>query len=112
MDLLKKVTGKGVGGIVALAVVGGGGSWWRMDPATRDVIVSGTGKIIGWLMIVLLAPWVTFFATTWVARRDSNSAGAALVAAYTLVEALLLGWLFNWHVAGVTAWTFVIAGAL
>src|SRR5205085_1231280 len=73
-------------------LIGGGVSWRRMDPATRGLSVSGTGKIIGWLMVVLLAPSVTFFATTWIARRASNAAGAALVAAYTLVEAQLPGW--------------------
>jgi FtsH-binding integral membrane protein len=112
MDLLKSVTGKVVAGAVGLAVVAGGISWWRMDDATRQMLVTGTGRIVSWMGIVLLLPWATFFVTGWVARRESNAAGAALVAAYTLVEALLLAWLFHWQIPGATAWTFLIVGTL
>lgn len=112
MDLLKTVTGKVVGGAVALAAVAGGITWYRTDEATRQMLLSGTGKIVSWLLIVLLAPWATFFVTTWVAKRDSNGAGAALVAGYTIVEALLLARLFNWNIPGGTAWSFLIVGAL
>ncbi|HYO08118.1 MAG TPA: hypothetical protein VER17_04035 [Tepidisphaeraceae bacterium] len=112
MDLLNSVTGKVVGGAVALAVVAGGISWWRMDDATRQALLSGTGKIVSWLLIVLLVPWATFFLTSWVARRENNAAGAALVVAYTIVEAVILAWLFNFSVPGATAWTFLGAGTL
>ena len=112
MDLLKTVTGKVVAGAVALAVVAAGISWWQMDEATRQMLLSGTGKIVSWLLIVLLVPWATFFLTTWVAKRESNAAGAALVAGYTVLEALLLAKLFEWNVRTPTAWTFLIVGAL
>ena len=112
MDLLKTVTGKVVAGAVGLAVVAGGISWWRMDDATRQMLLTGTGRIVSWLGIVLLLPWATFFLTGWVARRESNAAGAALVAAYTLLEAVLLAWLFHWQIPGATAWTFLVAGTL
>jgi hypothetical protein len=112
MDLLKTVTGKVVAGAVALAVIAGGISWWRMDEATRQMLLSGSGKIVSWLLVVLFAPWATFFLTTWVAKRESNAAGAALVAAYTIFEALLLALLFHWNVPGATAWTFLVVGAL
>ena len=112
MDLLKTVTGKVVGGAVLLAAVAGGITWYRTDDATRQMLLSGTGKIMSWLLIVLLAPWATFFVTTWVAKRDSNAAGAGLVAGYTIIEAALLAWLFNWNIPGATAWTFLIVGAL
>ncbi len=112
MDLLKTVTGKVVAGAVALAVIAGGISWWRMDEATRQMLLSGSGKIVSWLLVVLFAPWATFFLTTWVAKRESNAAGAALVAAYTVIEALLLAWLFHWNIPGATAWTFLVVGAL
>ena len=46
MDLLKTVTGKVVAGAVALAVIAGGISWWRMDEATRQMLLSGSGKIV------------------------------------------------------------------
>src|SRR5678809_187809 len=106
MDLLKSVTGKVVAGAVALAVVAAGISWWQMDEATRQMLLSGSGKIVSWLLVVPFAPWATFFLTTWVAKRESNAAGAALVAAYTVIEALLLAWLFHWNIPGATAWTF------
>jgi FtsH-binding integral membrane protein len=112
MDLLKTVTGKVVAGAVTLAVVAAGISWWRMDDATRQMLLSGTGKIVSWLGIVLLVPWATFFITTWVAKRENNAGGAALVAAYTLLEALLLAWLFDWRIPGATAWTFLVVGTL
>jgi FtsH-binding integral membrane protein len=112
MDLLKTVTGKVVAGVVTLAVVAAGISWWQMDPATRQMLLAGAGKIVSWLGVMLLVPWATFFMTSWVARRESNAAGAALVAAYTIAEAFLLGWLFQWDVHGATAWTFLAAGTL
>jgi FtsH-binding integral membrane protein len=112
MDLLKSVTGKVVAGACSLAVVAGGISWWQMDESTRQMLLSGTGKIISWLGIVLLAPWATFFITSWVNRLESNAAGAALVAGYTLLEGLLLAKLFNWQIHGATAWTFLAAGTL
>jgi hypothetical protein len=64
------------------------------------------------VLVVLLVPWATFFVTAWVARRESNVAGAALVAIYTILEAVLLAWLFNFNVPGVTAWTFLGAATL
>ena len=112
MELLKTVTGKVVGGAVALAVVAGGISWWRMDEATKSMLVAGAGRIVSWLLVVLFVPWATFFVTAWIAKRESNGAGAALIAVYTLAEAVLLGWLFGWHVHGPTAWTFVGAATL
>jgi len=112
MDLLKSVTGKVVAGAVALAVVAAGISWWQMDEATRQMLLSGTGKIVSWLLVVLFVPWATFFLTTWVAKHESNAAGAALVASYTVLEALLLAKLFDWNVRTPTAWTFLVVGAL
>ena len=112
MDLLKTVTGKVVGGATVLAVVAGGISWWQMDDATRQMLLSGAGRIVAWISIVLTLPWVTFFVIGRVARLESNLAGGVLVLGYTLIELALLGWLFDWSIAGATAWTFVAAGGL
>ena len=112
MEFLKSVTGKVVAGFVGLAVIAGGISWWQMDPHTREMLLSGTGKIIGWLLLVLIVPWATFFVIGRVGKMESNLAGALLVAAYTLIETLLLAWLFNWSIPGATAWTFLLVGAL
>lgn len=112
MEFLKTTAGKIISGLVALAVVAGGISWWTMEPATRQMLVSGTGKIVSWFGLVLVLPWATFFLSTKAAKLNTNLSAALLVAAYTLVEFLLLLWLFDWSVAGATAWTFVIFGTL
>jgi len=112
MDFLKTVTGKILTGLVALAVIAAAISWWQMEPATRSMIVSGTGKIVGWTLAVLVLPWATFFVSVRAGKFDSNLAGAALVTTYTLLELVLLAWLFNWRISGAAGWTFVIAGGL
>jgi hypothetical protein len=112
MELLNSITGKVTAGVVALAVIAGGISWWQMEPDTRQMLLRGTGKIAAWFGVVLFLPWVSFFVTTWVAKRESNVAGAMLVAGYTIIETLLLAWLFDWTLPGATAWTFLIVGML
>ena len=103
MDLLKGMAGKVMTGVVALAVIIGAFTWWSMDPAARQGILQGTGRIIAWFGIVILLPWATFFLIATIARRESNVFGAVLVAAYTLLELLLLVWLFDWSVHGAAA---------
>ena len=112
MELLKSLTGKVVSGAVALTVVAAGISWWRMDESTRAMLLDGTGKIVSWLGVVLVLPWVTFFVIGRVAKAESNLAGAVLVLAYTLLEVGLLGWLFSWSMPGPTAWTFFAVAGL
>src|SRR3954470_21857799 len=112
MDFLKSMTGKIITGAVTLAVIVAGISWWQTDPATRQMLLSGTGRIISWLGIVLIVPWATFFLIGKVARLDSNAAGAALVASYTVLETVALLWLFHWKLPGPTAWSFLAVGAL
>jgi hypothetical protein len=112
MDFLKTMTGKIVGGLVSLAVLIAGISWWRMDSQTKQMLLSGTGKIVSWFGIVLLVPWATFFIISWVAKMDKNAAGAVLVFVYTLIEALMLAWLFSWSFPSATAWSFFAVGTL
>jgi hypothetical protein len=112
MEFLKSVTGRIVSGMVGLAVVAAAISWWQMDPSTRQTLVSGTGRIVAWFGVVLCWPWVSFAVIAWVARMESNAAGAALVASYTLAEIILLAWLFHWHMPNATAWTFLLFGGL
>ena len=109
---MKTVTGKVVSGLVALAVVTCAISWYRMDPATKDAIVSGTGKIFSWTGVVLIIPWLSFAVIGRVAKFQSNLIGALLVIVLTGLELGLLGWLFNWSIAGRTAWTFLFLGGL
>lgn len=112
MDFLKSVTGKVVTGLVGLAVVAAAISWWQMDEATRHMLLTGTGRITAWFGVVLFFPWVTFAIIGRVAKLDNNTAGAILVGAYTLLELILLLWLFGWSLPGATAWTFAGVGLL
>ena len=112
MDLLKGITGKVVGGVVSVCVIAIAISWWRSDEQTRQMLLAGAGRIGAWLGIVLAAPWASFFLIGRVARFESNAAGAALVLGYTIVEAILLAWLFGWNFSGHTGWTLAAAAAL
>ena len=112
MDFLKTTAGKVISGFVSLAVVAAAISWWRMDEATKTMLVNGTGKIVGWMMIVLLVPWATFFIISKVASLGSNLAGGLLVLGYTVVEFVVLLWMFSWKVNGTGAWTAAVVGLL
>lgn len=112
MEFLKTITGKIATGLIALAVIAAGISWWQMEPSTRQALVSGTGKILAWLGVVLVWPWASFAIIARVAHRDTNLSAAILVFSYTLMETLLLAWLFHWHLPGATAWTFLSLGCL
>ena len=112
MDFLKTVGGKVASGLVALAVIATAISWWQMDAATRHMLLSGAGRIAGWFAVVLAVPWATFFLIGRVGKLESNAAGAALILAYTALEAILLAWLFGWSLRGATAVTFFAAAAL
>ena len=112
MNFLKGITGKIITALLTLGVIAGGVSWWQMDLQTREMLIGGTGRILGWLGIVLFVPWASFFVIGRVAKIESNLAGAALVGAYTLIELIMLAWLFDWTLPTATAWTFVAVGGL
>ena len=112
MDFLKGVAGKVVTGLVTLAVIATVISWWQMEPETRAMLLRGAGRILGWLGLVLVVPWASFFLIGRVARLESNGAGAALVLAITAAEAAVLAWLFDWSIGGPAAWVFFIGATL
>jgi FtsH-binding integral membrane protein len=112
MDFLKTIGGKVVTGLMAIAVIAAAISWWEMDASTKDKLLSGTGKILGWFGIVIALPWASFFLIGRVAKLESNAAGGAFVALLTALEAVLLAWLFNWAVKGAMPWTFFAAATL
>ena len=119
MDFLKTVGGKIVGGLVSVAVIAMAITWWQMDRASRDQVLTGTGHffhwifvVVGWILIVGALPWVTFFVIGWVNRFEHNVAGALLVLAYTALEAVILAWLFHWSIHGGTAIVFFSAATL
>jgi hypothetical protein len=112
MDFLKSLGGKIAGGLIALAVVAAGISWWQMDPETRRAIVSTSGRIMAWGLVVLLVPWLCFWLLGWVARLQSNVAGAVFVLVLTAIEAIALAALFNGSIHGTTAWVMYAAAIL
>ena len=112
MDFLKTIAGKILTGAIALAVVAGGIAWFQAGPVVRSEWTSGAGRVASWLGIVLIVPWIAFAVIGWVARRESNTAGAVLVGSLALLEMVGLAWLFNWHVHGATAWSFFVLSAV
>ncbi len=112
MDFLKTLAGKVATGLIALAVVAGGIAWWQTDPATRHEILSVSGRLSGWAGIVLMVPWAIFWLIGWVARFESNAAGAVLILALTIAEAAVLAWLFHWSLHGSTEWVLYVSANL
>ncbi|HQY88610.1 MAG TPA: hypothetical protein PK402_08120 [Tepidisphaeraceae bacterium] len=112
MDFLKSIGGKIVTGLIALLVIGAAIAWFQAAPETRERWVGTFGRALGWSVIVIVAPWACFMLISWVARMRSNAAGAALVFGITLIETLVLAWLFNFSVNGTIGWIFAIAGVL
>lgn len=112
MDFLKTVGGKIISGLVGVAVIAIAISWWQMDVSTRQMLVTGAGRIVSWTLVVGVVPWITFFVVGWVGAMEKNAAGAALIFMYTALEAALLGWLFAWKIHGATATVFFVAATL
>src|SRR5690606_24301859 len=108
----KGIGGKVVGGIVALGVVVAAIAFYQGGPEGRAAFFDASGKILGWGLIVAIVPWVLFWLVVRVARRESNGAGAALVAGITLAELLALWWMFDFQVGGTVAVSFFVVGVL
>jgi hypothetical protein len=119
MDFLKTIGGKIVGGMVSLGVIVMVIAWWQMDQTTKDHLLTGTGhffvglmKVIGWILVVGVLPWVTFFMSGWVNKFENNVASALLIIGYTALEGLMLAWLFGWWVKGATSIVFFSGATL
>ncbi len=123
MDFLKTMAGKVVTTIVTaavtLAVIIAAISWFTMSPGERQAVLSDVGQVtraigmfIGWLLLVGVIPWATFFVIGKVGRIETNLAGVALVVVYTGLEATLLAWMYGWSVRGAVAWIFFAAATL
>ncbi len=75
MDFLKSVGGKIATGAVRLAVAAAGLAWYETAAATKHAILSDTGRILGWSLLVLVLPWASFALVGWVAKFDTNGPG-------------------------------------
>jgi hypothetical protein len=111
-DFLKTLAGKIASGVVALAVAGAGLAWYETDPATKHAILSLSGRILGWCLLMLIVPWASFALIGWVGKMRSNAAGAVLVLAITIADAIVLAWLFSWSIRGATEWVLFTAAVL
>ncbi len=112
MDFLKSVGGKIATGAVSLAVVSAGVAWWQTEQATKDHILSVSGRLLGWFLLVLVVPWALFWLIAWVAKLDRNAAGAGLILSITAVQAVVLAWMFGWSIHGPTVWVLYVAAVL
>lgn len=109
MDLLKSTTSKVATGAITLAVVAGAITWWQTPVETRDAILAATGRIIGWLLLVVVAPFPFSPLLASVAKKFNTNAGPALlIIGVTLVEAVLLAWLLNFSISGAAGWIFYL----
>jgi hypothetical protein len=111
-DFLKTLAGKIATAVLSLAIVAAGLAWYETEPATKHAILSDTGRLLGWLMLVLIVPWAGFALIGWVAKFQTNAAGAALVLLFAAIEAVLLAWMFGWSVHGATEWVLYAAAIL
>jgi hypothetical protein len=112
MDFLKSLGGKIATGVISLAVVSAGLAWYETDPATKQQILTVSGHILGWVLLMLIVPWACFWLIAWVAKMESNTAGAILVLMLTIVEAVALAWLFAWSIHGAASWVLYVAAVL
>ncbi len=111
-DFLKTLAGKIATAVLSLVIVGAALAWWETDPATKHRILSDTGRLIGWLMMVLLLPWAAFALVGWVKQFNTNLAGATLVLFFTAAESTVLAWMFGWSIRGATEWVLYTAAIL
>src|SRR4028118_12136 len=104
---------KGVlGGVIALGVIVGAISWFQLTGDQRSAAIGTVGRLIAWVLVVLLLPWATYFITTAVARRESNAAGVLLVAGYTIADILAGALLLGTGWTGTTAAIVGVVGLL
>lgn len=70
-------------------------------------------KLILWLIIVGLLPWVTPFATRWAIGRKTNQAGFLVLASYVAVGLFLAGLFMGFELSGFFSWVaFIVSLAL
>jgi hypothetical protein len=109
VDFLKMIGGRVLTAVLALAVVAGAISWWRMGENERDAVLSASALGGAWLLVVLLMPWLLFWVAGRVARLDSNLAGAVLIIVLTAIEAAWLGILFGVSGHSMATWALLAA---
>lgn len=82
---------------------------WQMEPATRSAIWNAIWRTIAWLVIVAMVPWSGRFFMRRILEIGSNWAGAALVAAFVVVDVLAAMILMTGWPSGGWAWLASLA---
>ncbi len=85
--------GQYIGGkvVTAILVVSGAGAviyFWRHPEALATIWTTLKYALV-WIGIVLVLPWATFFVTSWVVAKESNTAAALMLLGYTLADAVV-----------------------
>lgn len=109
--------GQYIGGKVVTAVLvvatAGAGIWFWKHPEQLEVIWRTIKYVLAWLGLVLVLPWATFFVTTWVVTKESNTAAALMLLAYLVVDIVVAFWLMG-TLSGLStlSWVVLILGFL
>ncbi|MFT3787127.1 MAG: hypothetical protein QM770_13325 [Tepidisphaeraceae bacterium] len=112
MDFFKSIGGKVATGAVGLIVLIVGYSYYSADPATRSAVIGGIFSVIGWLLLIVAAPWALFLVIGWVEKFKSNAVSFTFIGLLTIVEAVVWFWLWNFQMSGSVAWVFSIGAIL
>lgn len=82
--------GQYVGGkvVTAVLVVASAGAviWFWKHPEHLQTIWLTIKFVLVWLGFVIVLPWATFFATSWVVSKDSNKAAAVMLLGYAAAD--------------------------
>jgi len=103
--------GQYIGGkvVTAILVVSGAGAviWFWKHPEHLENIWQIVKYAIVWIGIVLILPWATFFVTTWVVSKESNTAAALMLLGYLLAD-LVLAFALIGRISGLGALTWMV----
>ena len=84
-------------------------TFYRMDAATKTAIWEGIWRTTAWVIIAAALPWSGQFFVRRLIAVGSNWAGVALIAAFTLINAILGLILMHGWPAGGAAWLASLA---
>ncbi|MFO0973627.1 MAG: hypothetical protein U1A27_09335 [Phycisphaerae bacterium] len=112
LDAIGKFVGAKV--VTTLCVLGaaGAGLWFWRHPDDLRSLWSVIRLSLTWIAFAAVLPWSSFLIMPRVLKLESNAAGAALLAGYTLIDILAALWLAGWGVRGALAWMVLIVGFL
>ncbi len=85
--------GQYVGGKVVTAVLvvacAGATIWFWKHPEQLATIWLTIKYVLAWIGFVLVLPWGTFFVTSWVVPKESNTAAALMLLGYAFADMIV-----------------------